>query len=170
MELVIQLKKFSLEKTKSSSSQVAREMKHVPLFWEVQVNIFWTKLKDHFTMPFVSLFKPWRTNKLFMEEVMLKSKWPWLVKNLPLVWKVKKPLPFNHMPELWDNFPSPSQKMQDLTLTNWFMTSRSSCEQSQIQVSTSKPVSSIPCNLSQSQYLYINEVMPSFKITSFNFR
>ena len=89
-ELVILLNKFWLVKIKSSSFQDAREMKHVLLCLEDQVNIFWTRLKDLFMMLCVCLFRLLRTNRLFMVEEILSCKWQLLVRTWPKLSKEKK--------------------------------------------------------------------------------
>lgn len=81
LELVIQSKKFSLDKTKLLDFQAVKEMKPVLLFWEVHLNTYSMKLKDHFMMLFVFWFKLLKTRELFMVGEILRFKWLLPVKN-----------------------------------------------------------------------------------------
>jgi hypothetical protein len=70
---VLPSNRSSLEKTRSSDSQDAREMKPVPLYLEDPVSISLMRLRDLSMMLSVCLSKLSRTSKLSMEEVTLNS-------------------------------------------------------------------------------------------------
>ena len=118
-ELVIRLKKSWSVKTKLSSFQDAREMRHAQLSWEVHPNTFWKKLRDLCMMLCVFWFKLSKTNRSFTVEETLRFKWQLSVKSLPRSARAKKVLRLKLTEGLWGHCQWLLLKMQDSTQMSW---------------------------------------------------
>lgn len=157
-------------RTKSSSSQAARETKPALSCSVAQASTSSTKPNALCMTPSVFWCRQSRTRRSSMEEAMQNSTWHWLAKPSPGLSKEKKPSLSKDMPEHSDSSPSQSQKMQDLTPTSSSTTSKSSSRKDLMPVSTSTLDLSTRWISSPSQYLFDYLGMPEIERTSPHFR